>query len=72
MTSPETSYIKNVTNEFSFLLVTHTTYFDIRFGHYSILKSGSISGQIGTQVFDLVFEPERGRNLLGFEYENCR
>jgi hypothetical protein len=46
MTSSETSYMKNVANELSFLLVTHTTCFDIRFGHYGILKSGSISGQI--------------------------
>jgi hypothetical protein len=33
MTSPETSYMKNVANEISFLLVTHTTHFDIRFGY---------------------------------------
>jgi sorbitol-specific phosphotransferase system component IIA len=46
MTSPETSYTKNVTNELSFLLVAHTTCFDIRFHCYVILKSGSISGQI--------------------------
>jgi hypothetical protein len=40
MSSPETSYMKNVGDEFSFLLVTHTTRFDIRFGHYGFLKSG--------------------------------
>jgi hypothetical protein len=39
MTSPETSHTKNVTNELSFLLVTHTTHFDIRFGRYGISKS---------------------------------
>jgi hypothetical protein len=39
MTSPETSHTKNVTNGLSFLLVTHTTHFDIRFGRYGILKS---------------------------------
>jgi hypothetical protein len=40
MTSPETSYTKNVTNELSFLLVTHMTHFDIRFGRYGFLKLG--------------------------------
>jgi hypothetical protein len=39
MTSPETSPMKNVTNELSFPLVTHTTHFNIRFGRYGILKS---------------------------------
>jgi hypothetical protein len=38
MTSPVTSHMKNVTNELSFLLVTHMTPFDIRFGRYGILK----------------------------------
>jgi hypothetical protein len=37
---------KNVVNELSVLLVTHTTYFDIQFGRYSILKSDFSSGQI--------------------------
>jgi hypothetical protein len=46
MTSPETSYTKHVTNEPRFLLVTQMTYFDIRFGRYGILKSGSISVQV--------------------------
>jgi hypothetical protein len=40
MTSPETSYTKNVTKEVSFLLVTHMTHFDIQFGRYRFLKSG--------------------------------
>jgi hypothetical protein len=46
MTSPETLYTKNVTNKLSFLLVTHMTCFDIRFGRYGILKSDSSFGQI--------------------------
>jgi hypothetical protein len=37
---------KNVINELSFLMVTHTTYFDIQFGRYGILKSDFSSGQI--------------------------
>jgi hypothetical protein len=37
MTSLETSYTKNVTNELSFLMVTDTTHFDIRFGSDSLL-----------------------------------
>jgi hypothetical protein len=40
MTSPETLYTKNAINELSFQLVTHTAYFDIRFGSYGILNSG--------------------------------
>jgi hypothetical protein len=38
--------MKNVINELIFLLVTGTTHFDIRFGRYGILRSGSNSGQI--------------------------
>jgi hypothetical protein len=40
MTSLETSYTKNVANKLRFLLVTHTTRFDIRFGRYGFLNSG--------------------------------
>jgi hypothetical protein len=46
MTSLETLYMKNVTNELSFLLVTHMTHFDIWFGRYSILNSYFSSGQV--------------------------
>jgi hypothetical protein len=46
MTSPETSYMKNVTNELSFLLVTHTIHFDMRFGSYGILNSCFSSRQV--------------------------
>jgi hypothetical protein len=62
MMSPETSYTKNIVNKLIFLLVTHMTWFDIRFGRYGILKSGSSSGQIldglGIQVLDQVFGPQ--------------
>jgi hypothetical protein len=54
--------MKNVANKLRFLLVTHTTCFDIRVGHYGTLKSGSSSGQIldrlGIQVLDQVFGPQ--------------
>jgi hypothetical protein len=40
MTSPETLYTKNVVNELSFLLITHTDYFDTRFGCYEFLNLG--------------------------------
>jgi hypothetical protein len=40
MTSLVTSYTKNVSDELSSWLVTHTTRFDIRFGRYGFLKSG--------------------------------
>jgi hypothetical protein len=46
MTSPETLYTKNVSNELSFLSVTHTTCFDIRFGRYGFLKSGFNTDQL--------------------------
>jgi hypothetical protein len=46
MTSPETSHMKIVANELSFLLVAHTTCFAIWFGWYGILKSCFSSGQV--------------------------
>jgi hypothetical protein len=45
MTSPETSYMKNVANKLRFLVVTQTICFDIRFGRYGMLKSCFSSGQ---------------------------
>jgi hypothetical protein len=39
MTSPETLYTKNSVNEHSFVPVTHTAYFDTRFGRYGFLKT---------------------------------
>jgi hypothetical protein len=51
--------MKNVVNELRFLMVTHTTYFGIRFVRYGILKSGFNAGQIldrlGIQVLGHVF-----------------
>jgi hypothetical protein len=46
MTSPETSHTKNVANELSFPLATHTIHFDIRFGHYGISNSCFSSGHV--------------------------
>jgi hypothetical protein len=46
MTSPATSYTKNVANKLSFLLITPTIRFDIRFGCYGVLKSCFSSGQV--------------------------
>jgi hypothetical protein len=40
MTSLETLYTKNAVNKYSFPLVTHTAYFDTRFGCYLFLKTG--------------------------------
>ncbi len=40
MTFPEILNTKIADNELRFLLVTHTTRFDIRFGCYGLLKSG--------------------------------
>jgi hypothetical protein len=33
-------YTRNVTNKLSFLMVTHMTRFNIRFGRYGFFKSG--------------------------------
>jgi hypothetical protein len=64
MTSQETSYTKNVSNKFSFLLVTHMTCFDIRFGVYGVLKSGfsaiQILDSLVIQVLGQVFGPQDG------------
>jgi hypothetical protein len=65
-------YTKNVVNEHSFWLVTHTTCFDIRFGRHSILNSGFSFGQIldrlDIQVLYLIFGPQDESNLLGYKY----
>jgi hypothetical protein len=38
MTSPETLYTKNVVNEHSFLLVTHTAHSDTWFSWYGFMN----------------------------------
>jgi hypothetical protein len=45
-TSPQPLYTKNVFNKLDFLLVTHMTCFDIRFGRYEFLKSGFSADQV--------------------------
>jgi hypothetical protein len=40
MTSPEALYTKNAINKHGFPLVTHTVYFDTRFGRYGFLNLG--------------------------------
>jgi hypothetical protein len=76
MTSPEILYTKNVVNELSFPLVTHTTCFDIRFGRYGFLKSGDSADQVldrlGIHVLGQAFGPQEVQNLWGFEYKFCR
>jgi hypothetical protein len=56
--------MKNVVNKVSFLLVTHMTCFDTRFGCYRFLKSGysadPVLDRLGIQVFDQVFGPQGG------------
>jgi hypothetical protein len=59
--------MKNVTNKLIFLLVTHTTRFDIRFGRYGILKSCFSYGQNGLQVFGQVLGPQRGETFWGLK-----
>jgi hypothetical protein len=62
MMSPETLYTKNVFNELRFLPITHTTYFDIRFGCYEFLKSDFRTDQVMDrliiQVLGQVFGPQ--------------
>jgi hypothetical protein len=64
MTSLETLYMKSVIDELIFLLVTHMTCFDTRFGRYGFLNSDFSAGQIldrlGIQVLGQVFEPQDG------------
>jgi hypothetical protein len=64
MNSPETSYTKDVSNKLGFLVVTHMTCFDIRFGRYGFLKSGFSTRQIlnslGIQVLGQVFGAQEG------------
>jgi hypothetical protein len=62
MTSPETSYMKDVANELRFFLVNHMTCFNIRFGRYGFLKSGFSARQIldnlGIQMLGQDFGPQ--------------
>jgi hypothetical protein len=64
MTSPETSYMKDVANELRFLLVTHTTCFNIRFGRYGFSQSDfrarEILDSLGIQVVSQVFGAQEG------------
>jgi hypothetical protein len=46
MISPETLPMKNVANQLTFPLVTHTTHFNIPFVCYGILKSCFGSGHV--------------------------
>jgi hypothetical protein len=61
MTLPETLYTKDVVNEPSFLLVTHTTNFNIQINRYEFLKSVFAAEQIldrlTIQAFDQIFGP---------------
>jgi hypothetical protein len=61
MTSPKTSYTKDVTNKLSFLLVIHMTCFDIRFGRYRFFYSGFSARQLldslGIQMLGQDFGP---------------
>jgi hypothetical protein len=72
MTSPETSYMKDVLNKLSFLLVTHMTCFNIQFGRYGFLKSGFNARQIldnlGIQMLDQDLGPQDGCDMLESEY----
>jgi hypothetical protein len=55
-------FTKNVVNELRFLLVSHTTYFDTRFGHYGFLKSGFSSDnnldRLGIQLLGQAIGPQ--------------
>jgi hypothetical protein len=69
MTSQETLYMKIVVNELSFLLVTHVTCFDIRFGRYGFLKSGFCAGlildRLSIQVLGQVLGHKMGEICCG-------
>jgi hypothetical protein len=63
--------MKNAINELIFLVVTHTAYFDTRFGSYGFFKSGYGAEQILDRLIILVIHqilgPQEARNLPGFE-----
>jgi hypothetical protein len=67
--------MRNIINELSFPLVTHTTCFDTWFGCYGYLKSGyragQIPGRLDIQVLDQDFGLQEARKLLGFDHEFC-
>jgi hypothetical protein len=74
MTSPETSYTKNGTNELGFPLVTQTTYSGIRFGRYGFLKSGYgadlISDRTDRGVEFLSLRPKKRESWRGLITDN--
>jgi hypothetical protein len=53
---------ENAINELRFLLVTHTAYFDTRFGRYGPLKLGygadQVLDRLDMQVMHQVFGPQ--------------
>jgi hypothetical protein len=57
---PRNFVYENAVNELSFLLVTHTDYFDIRFGCYRFLKLG-----YGAELFWTAWTLERNPNFKG-------
>jgi hypothetical protein len=66
---PETLYMKNVINKLSFLPVTHTTCFDIRFDPYEFLKSDFHTDQVPDRlvihVLDQVFGHKMSETCWG-------
>jgi hypothetical protein len=70
MTSPGTLHMKITVNKLSFLLVTHTAYFDTRFGSHGLLKSGYSAEQIldrlDIQVNDQVLGHKKCKTCWGF------
>jgi hypothetical protein len=60
MTSPETLYMQNVTNDLSFLPVAHMTCFDMRFDRYGFLKSGFNTDQVLDRLVIQVLGPVFG------------
>jgi hypothetical protein len=68
MTFPETLNTKVVYNELSFLLVTHMTYSDARFGSCGILKSGrgaeNLLDRLCRPANDQVLRVEDAQNLM--------
>jgi hypothetical protein len=60
MTSLKTLYMKNAVNVLSFPMVTHTAYFDTRFGCYGFLKLG-----YGAELFWTAWTLERNPSFKG-------
>jgi hypothetical protein len=65
MTCPETLHMKITVNECSFPLVTHTAYFNTRFGRYGLLKT-----EHGAELFQTAWTLQSNPSFRGQKQVN--